>query len=551
MMCTFVYISIKYMMILLLIAVSVNARIFVSLTFDDGLIDHYKVSKLLESYNMRGTFYVNSGRLNIKGRMSTPQLNDMYNMGHEITGHTINHLDLSTLSDDNRVLEICNDRANIEQIVPGTLVESFAFPFSKTFNGSSSVLQNCGYISGRISGGIETTFDCFGCPKVLILPPQEPFLLRSITYRLDYGNVYMTSPMEVALKTYDVENAYYWLIFVYHEVNNNSTVYTATLETEFINMLEWIRAHPTLAVVRVDEIMNSKTNDDFSELYRNAVSIPTTQSNEITTPQSTTPQPTTPQPTTPQASGSQTTPQTSQTTTRPISQTTSQTSQTTTRSTTRPTSQTTSPQTSTSSILSITQTPDNSEIGKWVGIAFGSIAAGVVLIGSLCGFIIYKKNRNKNSSSTVMGSTYPFPDYNYNYDIELSDNDIESQFDKVFVNVHDLNIENEFKNNTFVVPNLNHNCNNNSSVKMKEVERHQPNNRIVNSSVVINSHIDNELLHENVKNVGVGNGVNGVNNDVINNNGVNGVSNDVINNNGVSNGDNDIRIDFELEDIVL
>jgi peptidoglycan/xylan/chitin deacetylase (PgdA/CDA1 family) len=84
-----------HLLYFLFLIASSNAKLFLSLTFDDGLPEHYQVSTILQSYGMLGTFYINSGRLNVNGRISINQMLDMQTNNHEIAGHTVNHLNLT------------------------------------------------------------------------------------------------------------------------------------------------------------------------------------------------------------------------------------------------------------------------------------------------------------------------------------------------------------------------------------------------------------------------------------------------------------------------
>lgn len=283
-----------YSLLFIFITLS-SSKLFVSLTFDDALIEHYDVSNILNSYGMLGTFYINSGRLNLNGRISTSQMLNMQTNGHEIAGHTIHHYNLTSLSDDDRLYEICQDHDILEKLT-NTPIDSFAFPFGATFDNSSSVFESCDYLSARTSGGIETPVDCFGCPLALPLPPSEPYLLRSITYRLSNGLSYITSPIETALSAFDSDPNYYWIILIFHEVNDKSSSYTAIPKTDFFTFLSWIRQHPNIGIVKVNEVIRSIQYNDLYNLAitrTNSVPIPTiTTSNLPTTSSKPTSKPT-------------------------------------------------------------------------------------------------------------------------------------------------------------------------------------------------------------------------------------------------------------------
>src|SRR5206468_2928521 len=72
----------------------------VSLTFDDTLSNQYQTGSMLAARGMHGTFYVNSSRVDVAGYMTKAQLLALQSGGNEIAGHTVNHLDLSTVDVD-------------------------------------------------------------------------------------------------------------------------------------------------------------------------------------------------------------------------------------------------------------------------------------------------------------------------------------------------------------------------------------------------------------------------------------------------------------------
>src|SRR5699024_10234192 len=79
----------------------------VVLTFDDGTTGQDQSASVLKQYGMKGTCYVNSGRLGFPGYLTGAQVQDLAADGNEIGGHTVNHSDLTTLSSDDALREIC------------------------------------------------------------------------------------------------------------------------------------------------------------------------------------------------------------------------------------------------------------------------------------------------------------------------------------------------------------------------------------------------------------------------------------------------------------
>ena len=76
---------------------------------------------------MRGTFHINSGRLDANTRISTREIKLMYKNGHEIAGHTVHHTNLGNVGTSARRKAICDDASNLNNIDSGINVTSFAY----------------------------------------------------------------------------------------------------------------------------------------------------------------------------------------------------------------------------------------------------------------------------------------------------------------------------------------------------------------------------------------------------------------------------------------
>jgi peptidoglycan/xylan/chitin deacetylase (PgdA/CDA1 family) len=128
----------RFLLVLFLLeqVIITNAKVFVSLTFDDSFTEHYEASKILETYGMAGTFYMNSLRINKPNDIpnsryiSYEKMMDMHNNSHEIAGHTLNHINLDSVDDVVKYEEICSDRNNF-LLDFGLDITSFAYPFGK------------------------------------------------------------------------------------------------------------------------------------------------------------------------------------------------------------------------------------------------------------------------------------------------------------------------------------------------------------------------------------------------------------------------------------
>jgi len=115
-----------------------DASCFLNLSFDDTQAAHLKIANLLDVYGFKGTFYIQSVELEYQ-----PNLIDDYKSillsGHEVGSHTVNHLHLPSLSEQEMLYEIDSSVSRIERYL-NTNCTSLAHPFHGTNDHINSVL---------------------------------------------------------------------------------------------------------------------------------------------------------------------------------------------------------------------------------------------------------------------------------------------------------------------------------------------------------------------------------------------------------------------------
>jgi peptidoglycan/xylan/chitin deacetylase (PgdA/CDA1 family) len=182
------YRLIRLLAVLLLAATAIcgpagrDVRLVVVLGFDDSSADQFQVAQILESHAIRATFYVNSSLLGTSSYyMTWDQVQILAAAGNEIAGHTLTHRDLTTLEPDQQRHEICDDRESL--VEHGLEPVSFAYPYGKSDATSAAIVGECGYTSGRTTGGLSTAYSCpAGCPEhpyTESMPPQDPYAIRA------------------------------------------------------------------------------------------------------------------------------------------------------------------------------------------------------------------------------------------------------------------------------------------------------------------------------------------------------------------------------------
>ena len=100
---------------------------YLVLSFDDATTYDRKVVELLNKYQLKGTFFVNSGTLDTAGFLSSNELSTLFK-GHEVGAHGVNHINLKDLTKDEILYQIERDVKSLEGYMK-IPVEGFAYPF--------------------------------------------------------------------------------------------------------------------------------------------------------------------------------------------------------------------------------------------------------------------------------------------------------------------------------------------------------------------------------------------------------------------------------------
>ncbi len=215
----------------------------VSLTFDDGNADQYAARSILSSHGMRGTFFVNSGRIDTTaGFLTLSQLRDLASDGNEVAGHTVQHADLTTLGADEARREVCNDRVNLFNW--GFAPTDFAYPYGHYNADIEQIAAACGYNSARQVGDIATpaTGGCSGCPSAETIPPADPYATKAPD---SVDNGWTLSDLE-RLVTDAEQSGGGWVQLTFHHVCDGCASAYATTPATFSDFLDWLRSRAAL-----------------------------------------------------------------------------------------------------------------------------------------------------------------------------------------------------------------------------------------------------------------------------------------------------------------
>ncbi len=131
-----------------------------NITYDDGVLQDERFVALLNQYNIKGTFNLNSqlmqeefswthpNGMQVK-RLSMERARHLYD-GHEIASHTLTHPYMHELSDPELYRQLKNDKDNLEAFFERE-VKGFAVPFDYYDDRIAACAKACGFTYARKS----------------------------------------------------------------------------------------------------------------------------------------------------------------------------------------------------------------------------------------------------------------------------------------------------------------------------------------------------------------------------------------------------------------
>lgn len=189
--------------------------VVVSLTFDDGLTSQYQLAPTLAAHQVRATFFLNTGQIPASegaGRMTWAGAQSLAAAGHEIGGHTLNHVNLSdpAVPLDEKRRQVCEDRANL--VAHGLTPVTFAYPTGGTDATAEGIVRDCGYRTAREAGGLLET----GPSYAETVPPRDgAFAIRALGTSYN-GPITLAALQTATQAAYD--NGGGWLPMLFHAV---------------------------------------------------------------------------------------------------------------------------------------------------------------------------------------------------------------------------------------------------------------------------------------------------------------------------------------------
>jgi len=119
--------------------------LYIIFSFDDSSRHTIKCAKLLSKYDLKGTFYLDTMRLEKELKIGDVKWMAEWN---EIGSHSVAHRDLTRLSLSEVWIEVKKSKDTLEKILDKQ-VKSFAYPFGKYNGRIIEVVKSCGYSNAR------------------------------------------------------------------------------------------------------------------------------------------------------------------------------------------------------------------------------------------------------------------------------------------------------------------------------------------------------------------------------------------------------------------
>ncbi len=188
-----------------------------TMSYDDGVEQDRRFVEIINKYNLKCTFNLNSGIMTPKShwicgltdirRMSPEGLLELY-MGHEIAVHCKTHANLTELEDDEVRRELLEDKATLEKLF-GCKVNGMAYPYGAYDDRVIDIVRGCGFSFAR---AVADTHD-------FKMPPNR--LKFGATCHHDYSNLWQLLDRFIE---YDNEEPAFFCIWGHSyefEVNGN------------------------------------------------------------------------------------------------------------------------------------------------------------------------------------------------------------------------------------------------------------------------------------------------------------------------------------------
>lgn len=169
----------------------------VSLTFDDGYVDHFIAAKVMAKHQLRGTAYIMPDQIGDQGYLSQDQIKTMgTTWGWGISSHHE-----TPITHQSHLASVFDQVFSFfEQLTFPSFPSHFAYPLGKQSREKTLPLMRERFLSARIAGGGAET-----------LPPADWHMLKTFNVT---PNI---SPEKLIQRVQLAQNNNEWLILMFHK----------------------------------------------------------------------------------------------------------------------------------------------------------------------------------------------------------------------------------------------------------------------------------------------------------------------------------------------
>ena len=230
----------------------------ISLTFDDGHQNLYDYAlPILQAHNVTGTFYIITNLISDfsglnDSYLSLNELHTMQNCGDEIGSHTVNHQDLTTLSNDKINYELNASQQTLRSY--GFAANNFAPPYGATDVQIDKIAAQY-YRSSRQAFPIYDD-------NFLMKFPITVFSLPEYTVGQNGDNSDLPN-LENIIDQVAATGSY--AIFAFHNVQPNTTS-SLTISTQDLNSFLDYVSSKKVATLTIDQALNITSTNPASQL---------------------------------------------------------------------------------------------------------------------------------------------------------------------------------------------------------------------------------------------------------------------------------------------
>ncbi len=129
-------------------------------SYDDGQIYDKRLVSIFNQYGLKGTFHLNSGRLGFHGEndycIDSEEVAEVY-IGHEVACHGVHHRNPPTITIQQMVAEVEEDRKALEKLT-GYLVQGMSYAYGKYSEDVKQVVRMLGIKYSRTGKSTQEFF---------------------------------------------------------------------------------------------------------------------------------------------------------------------------------------------------------------------------------------------------------------------------------------------------------------------------------------------------------------------------------------------------------